>query len=276
MLIAHNANYDCRFLLKHLVNERPLVKGMRILSCNAIYYRYGRSDNAINIQIKDSLKIINMPLSKFGKSFSLDCEKDIMPYQIYTPDNIEKVYASISKAITYLKPGDIEQFMLNIEKWGCRGDGSQCNDYNILEYSSRYCELDCHVLRLGYEIFRGWMIEYTDLDIDNYITIQSLCSDYKLKEGCYNDVGMLSGVVQHYISNCIVGGRCMTNNNKMYHVKKKLADFDACSLYPSAMNRMDGYLKGTPKVLNSTQLNYNFISSQDGYFIVKIKGIGKF
>ena len=43
------------------------------------------------------------------------------------------------------------------------------------------------------------------------------------------------------------------------------------------MNRMDGYLKGTPKVLDSTQLNYNFISEQNGYFIkVKIKGIGKF
>ena len=95
MLIAHNANYDCRFLLKHLSNERPLVKGIRILSCNAIYYRYGRSDKAINIQIKDSLKIINMPLSKFGTRFKLDCEKTIMPYQIYTPGNIEKKCAYI-------------------------------------------------------------------------------------------------------------------------------------------------------------------------------------
>ena len=82
---------------------------------------------------------------------------------------------------------------------------------------------------------------------------------------------MCSGVVQHYISKCIVGGRCMTNSNKMYHVKRKLADFDACSLYPSAMNRMKGYLIGTPKVLNTSQLNYNFVSSQDGYFIIKNK-----
>ena len=58
----------------------------------------------------------------------------------------------------------------------------------------------------------------------------------------------------------------------MYHVKRKLTDFDACSLYPSAMNMMKGYLKGTPKVLNTSQLNYSFISSQDGYFIrVKLK-----
>ena len=137
-----------------------------------------------------------------------------MPYQIYTRGNIQKVYVPISNAVVYLKPDDIEQFMLNIDKWNCRGKGSQCNDYNILEYSAKYCELDCHVLRLGYEIFRGWMLEYTGLDIGNYITIQSLCSDYKLKEGCYDDVAMFSGVIQHYISNCIVGGRCMTNSKK--------------------------------------------------------------
>ena len=41
MLIAHNANYDCRSLFKYLSNEKPLVKGSRILSCNAVYYRYG-------------------------------------------------------------------------------------------------------------------------------------------------------------------------------------------------------------------------------------------
>ena len=89
---------------------------------------------------------------------------------------------------------------------------------------------------------------YIGLDVDSCITIQSLCSDYNLKEGCHNDVAMLSGVVQHYISNCIVGGMCMTSNDKMYHLKRKLADFDACSLYPSAMNMMKGYLKGTSKM----------------------------
>jgi hypothetical protein len=39
----------------------------------------------------------------------------------------------------------------------------------------------------------------------------------------------------------------------------------------------EGFLKGTPKVLNTSQLNYSFISSQDGYFIrVEILRVGKF
>ena len=69
----------------------------------------------------------------------------------------------------------------------------------------------------------------------------------------------------------------MTNSNKMYHVKRKIADFDACSLYPSAMNRMLGYLIGKPKILNQSQLNYKFLKNTDGYFIrIKITKVGKF
>ena len=59
----------------------------------------------------------------------------------------------------------------------------------------------------------------------------------------------------------------MTNSNKIFHVKKKLADFDACSLYPSAMRRMMGYLKGTPKILTAGNANYEFLKQKDGFFI---------
>ena len=41
MLIAHNANYDSRFLLQYLAHPNPLVKGSRILTCDGIFYRYG-------------------------------------------------------------------------------------------------------------------------------------------------------------------------------------------------------------------------------------------
>jgi len=277
MLIAHNANYDCRFLLQYLTRDKTLVKGSRILTCSGVFYRFQDNKQPINIKIKDSLKIINMPLRKFGVSFNLDVSKEIMPYPIYTQENINKVFVPISHALKHVSITDKQQFLNNIDKWNCRGNGHQQKaegNFNILTYSSKYCEMDCSVLKKGYETFRSWMLEYTELDIDDYITLQSLSSDYKLKTGCYDNVAMLSGVCQHYISRCIVGGRCMTNSNKMYHVKRKLADFDACSLYPSAMFRMLGYLKGTPKVLNN--LCYEFLKNQSGYFIrIKIKDVRK-
>ena len=78
------------------------------------------------------------------------------------------------------------------------------DEFNIRKYSSKYCELDCTVLRKGYETHRKWMLEITELDIDYYITIQSLAGAYKLLTGCYEDVYLFSGVIQHYISNCVV------------------------------------------------------------------------
>ena len=37
-LIAHNANYDCRFIQQYLQNVRPIVKINRILMLTCIYY----------------------------------------------------------------------------------------------------------------------------------------------------------------------------------------------------------------------------------------------
>ena len=49
-----------------------------------------------------------------------------------------------------------------------------------------------------------------------------------------------------------------------------LNDFDGVSLYPSAMVRMPGFLRGKPKVL--TNLTYDFLKRQSGYF-VEIKNV---
>ena len=62
------------------------------------------------------------------------------------------------------------------------------------------------------------------------------------QSGCYGNVYQLSGIIQHYISHCVVGGRVMSANNKQYHVEKKIADFDDCSLNPSDMYVMIGFL----------------------------------
>ena len=121
--------------------------------------------------------------------------------------------------------------------------------------------MGCKVLMGGYCVFRDWMLEHTELDVDSYITIQPLASPFMLKSGCYENVFQTSGVLQQFISRCVVGGRAMTNSNKMYHVKNKFSDFDACGLYPSAMYFMDGFLEGLPKVL--TNIYYAFLKRQD-------------
>ena len=145
---------------------------------------------------------------------------------------------------------------------------------DLTEYSSIYCKTDCKVLMDGYEVFRQWVLEHTALDVYNFITIQPMASSFMLKPGCYDNVCRVSGVIQQFIYKCVVGGRVMTNPNKQYHVKKKVADFDACSLYPSAMYFMAGFLTGLPKVISDS--SYEFLNQQDGYFVrLKITKLNK-
>ena len=38
LLIAHNSDYDCRFILEYLQNVKPIVKSNRFLQMKATYY----------------------------------------------------------------------------------------------------------------------------------------------------------------------------------------------------------------------------------------------
>ena len=271
MLIAHNANYDVRFLLHLLFAPKPIIKDNRFIAIDALYFKFGNPNKKINLRIKDSYKLIEMALAKFPKAFNLPITKEVMPYNLYTESNIKTCFIPIKTAKYFIKNDDEKQLEDNIDKWDLRRDD---DTYDIVEYSKIYCQLDCSVLKKGYEAYRKIMLDVIGLDVDNYCTIQGLALDYVLKEGCFDGVFMLSGVPQQYISNCVVGGRCMTNDNKMYHVVGKLADFDATALYSSSLHRIDGFLMGTPKVLKT--LTQKFLDSVDGYFIrIEILSVGK-
>ena len=51
-----------------------------------------------------------MLLRKFGECFKLDVEKDIMPYPIYSPLNIDRVYVPITSALHYVKDKENNSF----------------------------------------------------------------------------------------------------------------------------------------------------------------------
>ena len=143
-----------------------------------------------------------------------------MPYNVYTYGNVNMGACSIQYVLDVLKQYDEQQVVDNLETWNCiLGKGMDNQMFDLIQYSSIYCKMDCKVLMDGYCVVRDWMLEHTELDVDNYITIQSLASSFMLKSGCYENVFQISGVLQQFISRCVVGGRVMTNPNEMYHVK---------------------------------------------------------
>ena len=214
------------------------LKSYRFLHTKATCFN-PKAKKKINIIIKGSYKLIPMPLRDFGECLKLDVNEEVMPYNVYTYENVSMGACSIQSALDILNDGGKQQFLDNCEKWVCiLGEGMDNQMFGLIQYSSIYCKMDCKVFMDGYEVFRQWMSEHTEFDVYNYIAIQSMASSFMLKSGCDGNVYQISGAIQQFISKCIVGGRVMAANNKQYHVNKTIADFDASALYPSAMHFM--------------------------------------
>jgi hypothetical protein len=266
-LIAHNATYDYRFLIHHLRDITELSRGNRLISLKGTF---GATQKPMKVEIKDSYHLISMPLKAFPKVFGLaDC-KEVMPYNLYTKENIDKRFMNIDFVLTnFISADDKQHFLENLKKWKLIKN----DEYDILEYSAKYCQIDCKILWEGYNIFRKWQMECVNIDIDNKLTIASLAHSYMVNQGCYEGVYELNGVPQMFIQKAVVGGRTMVANNSKICIAEKVNDFDAVSLYPSAMARMDGFLKGLPKVITNT--DYDWLKTQDGFFVeIEITGVG--
>ena len=292
MLIAHNCGYDYKFLFDLLSSMKPIMKGTGLMSCDAKYFKNKVSytetgawnvkkeselEFTWNIKMKDSYKLIPEPLRKFGKMFKLNQGKEVIPYKLYnnvfSTHGISKIWYAekcvYNAVIAECGLDNLEQFKDNCKKWDIIKNG----EINIMEYSRRYCEIDCEVLRKGYEIFKSWIKTLgnesavkVDLDIDNIISVASLAHSYLISQGCYENVNSMSGKPREFIQKCVVGGRTMTNSNKKWKLSNaKIADFDACSLYPSAIYQMEGFLQGSPIVLKNTDLKTCL--QHDGLFV---------
>jgi len=266
LLIAHNAAYDILFILPYIFGLTGIFKGKRCMGASGKYF--GKNGKYYNVIIKDSLNLINTKLSNFSDYFKMKSHKEFMPYELYDEEIFTNRWKKISDAEKYCKNEEEKKLLHhNIKRWNLiHRDGEL---FDALQYSHKYCLIDCLVLRDGYNIFRGWILEQLDLDIDDILTSASLSQTYMEQQGCFDECFMIGGACRTFINKCVVGGRCMSRNNKKYIINKKLADYDATSLYPTAMERMGyevgGYLKGAPKILRNKTMK--FLNSVDGYFI---------
>ena len=66
LLIAHNSDYDCRFVLQYLQHVKPIVTGGIFLQLKATYYN-PIVKQKMKLIIQDSYKLISMSLATFGK-----------------------------------------------------------------------------------------------------------------------------------------------------------------------------------------------------------------
>jgi hypothetical protein len=255
LIYAHNMGYDSSFLIEYLNVSNIIDKGKSVKCMTATYF--GKL-----LEFKDSFAVIPEGLAKFKKMFGLNIKKEYMPYELYTEENIAS--------------GLIDLKLVNLKKMEIDVNNYIVGDrFDIIRYAEFYCRQDCRVLKQGFTKFRKWMYDFTKLDAVNFISLPGLAHQYFINQGCYDEVYQLSGIPRMFIQQCVKGGRCMTNDNHKWKVTGRINDFDAVSLYPSAMARL-GFLKGRPKVIPNDKLNMEFLNSVDGYFIeIKNVTVGK-
>ena len=134
LLIAHNSDYGCKFMLEDSQNVKPIVKSNRFLQIKAIYFNPIHK-TTIKTVVKYSFKLITLPLRDFGKCFNLDCHKEIMPYGVCTHRSGDMGACCVQDALGILKDEDGQQFLDNIEEWGCvSGKGMNNQMFDLVKY----------------------------------------------------------------------------------------------------------------------------------------------
>lgn len=291
--IAHNVKYDFQFLYEHLYQVSKIQRGSMLLSARADFYV---DNQKCKFNFVDSYSFIATKLSAFPKMFGFEGVKEIMPYGLWNTKTIKDKFMRLSDTREYCdrqlismnigkdvsneeKEEYYKSFVDKAREWDCviNDDFNGEHLVDIIKYSKMYCIVDVDILQKGYEKFKDWIDEVCGLNINHYITLPSIADAYMKKSDVYEGCFEISGSQLIFIQKCMVGGRTMTSENKMFNFTGgngiELDDLDAVSLYPSAMKRMGGYLNGTPKVLHNK--TYEFLKSIDGYFVeITIRKVG--
>ena len=116
------------------------------------------------------------------------------------------------------------------------------------KYALFYCEQDVRILSEGFIKFNQMCREGLGIDCLNSVSISGLANKYFQNHVYFkNDsIYQVGGNLRNFMMKTIYGGRCMVRDNDMYALNEKLCDFDAVSLYPSAIKR-SYILEGIPK-----------------------------
>ena len=287
LVYFHNLTYDIR-MFAHLGIVKSVIKETKTLSAEiefgTISYFDKRKKKQVTIPkkifIKDSLAILNCKLIDLPARFGLkNIKKELFPYKYYTLERLKQNIGTINETGENEDKkwtiDDYETFNENIDSIPeCRMDN---NHFNMEKYCEFYCMQDVEVLRLSFNKFQRDFYKEFKINIFNELTISGIANKYFRKQ-VYEKNGNLyeySGHVQHFIQKAVRGGRCMTAFNRKWHVNLILSDFDAVSLYPSAMSRLYT-VEGAPKVIQSDQLNLNFLSKQSAYVVdIKVTKVNK-
>lgn len=268
-LYFHNAKYDFSVMKPYLMNVSSICrKNGAFYACKFNYF-------GINIEIKDSLKIIPTALKNIPKMFNLPTQyhkNEAIAYEYHTLERINNQYETLSEYKKYLNPSLHESFHTILETGSiqCNYD-KESQTFNPYKYYADYGRLDVMILKLGMDAVNKELKTLSNgRTTDDYLTISRIALD--TVKTTIDSVWKTKGNLRKFISGAIYGGRVYANP---LYIKKEitqpLSDFDACSMYPSAMIRICrqyGFpTKEWERIGDWSQTK----SNPEQYYVVKIK-----
>lgn len=287
IIYFHNLKYDFN-LFKNFLHI------IDICQKDGMYYEVSILFNKKKIIIRDSYKLIPVALKGFNKMFKLPEElnkKEAIGYTYYNEKNIYENKASIDEYKKHLKKDDIDKFNKIVKTRDNKNKfifnfNKKDNTFDHIKYYKYYLKYDVIVLKKGLEVFKNKINEITENKccIYEFLTISSLTNYYMSINGAFDGLYQTSSNLREYLSKAIYGGRvCVNPKYKKKLIKEDIDDYDACSLYPSAINRLcreSGLFKGKAKRLNKNhikKMNKSLSEHPNDYFVctIKIKKINK-
>ena len=274
----HNLKYDF-FVMKDYLNIKSVCrKDGQIYYIEVFHFKKvnGVSKRMV-VKLKDSYKLINEPLRNFAGVFNLPEDmhkKEAIGYTYYDSITSKDERAKIKDYIKHVKKEERETLKQNlIENKELFEVDFETNTFNHMAYYKYYLKYDCLVLREGLKVFGEKIKELAGLNIHEHNTISGLAFKYFQKNNAFDGVYESSGNFRDFLSRSVKGGRVSTlKNSTKKLIKKELVDYDACSLYPSAIHRicktLGGFPKGVAKNINTK--NKKDLDEKD-YYVVSVR-----
>ena len=252
IIYYHNLKYDWNIMFKDIDNIISICEKDGVLYSAKIIY------NKCKFEFRDFYKMLSFPLSKIPELLNLcDNKKEFINYELYTTNNRRLRSIEINKKDLPEGAFDDETVLKYVTPHG------SVYTYRHIDHYKYYLNYDCKVLMQAMNKLKDALYQATGLNMYNYLTISSLADHYMYKSGVYKDVFEMKGGLREFVMKCVIGGRVCTKDNDKWRILIPLNDYDACSLYPSAMKRFP-YATGRAKIIT------NF-SEDLPYYCCKIK-----
>ena len=282
----HNLRYD-----RTLFESNPILFLQSITTKDNNIYSIKLRCMGVLLEIRDSLKMIPVGISKFAKTFdlpsSMNKKSDLILYDFFKPENFINTFrcttAEYAAEHKFAEGEDesnsfIEQLNMSLlEIPEVKFNRSNDTFYPKALYMY-YLKFDVAILAAGLSIFRSQFNELSDGDLDVFdsLTISSYAYKHMGMYGAFNGVFSVSGNLRTFLSEAIYGGRVLCN--PLYEgtrvTNTELDYFDACSLYPSAIRYIcsvkGGFPTGPALVIPVHLKNYVELTAIASEFTVRI------